>query len=68
MASADVNEPVETDSPLHSQYVRLVAGHVSATLDEGTGGDVGAHVPFLPLVDALRDHFGVVNYLGLLAV
>jgi len=47
MASADVNEPVETDSRLHSQDVRLVAGHVSATLDEGTGGDVGGHVPFL---------------------
>ena len=47
MASADVNEPVETDSRLHSQDVRLVAGHVSATLDEGTGGDVGGHMPFL---------------------
>ena len=25
----------------------MVAGHVSATLDEGTGGDVGGHMPFL---------------------
>ena len=41
------------------------AGNDSATLDEGTGRDVGGHVPFLPLIDALRDHF---NYLGLLAV
>ena len=24
-----------------------MAGHVSATLDEGTGGDVGGHMPFL---------------------
>jgi len=32
----------------------MVAGHVSATLDEGTGGDVGGHVPFSPLVDALQ--------------
>ena len=47
MASADVNEPVETDSRLHSQDVRLVAGHVSATLDEGTDGDVGGHMSFL---------------------
>ena len=47
MASADVNEPVETDSRLHSQDVRLVAGHVSATLDEGTDDDVGGHMSFL---------------------
>lgn len=32
----------------------MVAGHVSAILDEGTGGDVGGHVPFSPLVDALQ--------------
>ena len=32
----------------------MAAGHDSAILDEGTGGDVGGHVPFLPLVDALQ--------------
>ena len=82
---AHASSPVGTASRLHERTVSMAAGHDSATLDKGTGGDVGGHVPFLPLVDALqlpgpqqrgvamrpsptRDHFGVVNNLGLLAV
>jgi len=62
-----------------------VAGHVSATLDEGTGGDVGGHMPFLLSsthyylhgsrqqgaairLSPTRDHYGAVNYLGLLVI
>ena len=48
MASADVNEPVEMDSRLHDQDVSMVAGHDSATLDEGPGGDIGGHVTSMP--------------------
>ena len=62
-----------------------MAGHVSATLDEGTGGDVGGHMPFLLSsthyylhgsrqqgaairLSPTRDHYGAVNYLGLLVI
>ena len=55
--SSSFSSPVETDSRLHDQDVSMVAGHDSATLDEGPGGDIGGHVtsmPFSPLVDALQ--------------
>ena len=62
-----------------------MAGHVSATLDEGTDGDVGGHMSFLLSsthydqhgsrqqgaairLSPTRDHYGAVNYLGLLVI
>ena len=62
-----------------------MAGHVSATLDEGTDGDVGGHMSFLLSsthydqhgsrqqgaairLSPTRDHYGAVDYLGLLII